>query len=69
MGPGRTPTPIPRGARRTAPPPGQTGDHVVSQSLYFTDPDGHVLECYVDADPAIWRQNPQAVATTRPLAL
>ena len=46
-----------------------TRDHVVSQSLYFTDPDGNVLECYVDGDPAIWRQNPQTVATTRPLAL
>ncbi len=44
-------------------------DHAVSQSLYFSDPDGNVLECYVDADPAIWRADPATVATTRPLQL
>ncbi len=44
-------------------------DHVVSQSLYFSDPDGNTLECYVDADPAIWRRDPASVATTRPLRL
>lgn len=44
-------------------------DHLVSQSLYFSDPDGNTLECYVDADPAIWREKPELVATTRPLTL
>lgn len=44
-------------------------DHVVSQSLYFGDPDGNTLECYVDADPAIWRERPETVATIRPLTL
>ena len=46
-----------------------TSDHLVSQSLYFADPDGNVLECYVDGDPALWRENPRIVATTRPLTL
>lgn len=44
-------------------------DHRVSQSLYFADPDGNVLECYVDGDPAIWREDPTTVATIRPLRL
>lgn len=44
-------------------------DHRVSQSLYFGDPDGNVLECYVDGDPAVWREDPAAVATIRPLSL
>jgi len=37
-------------------------DHRVSQALYFQDPDGLMLEAYVDADPAIWRNDPGAVA-------
>ena len=44
-------------------------DHQVSQSLYIQDPDGIVVELYVDADPAIWRGNPAAVATILPLEL
>ena len=44
-------------------------DHLVSQSLYFEDPDGNTLECFVDADPAIWRADPASVATVRPLTL
>ena len=44
-------------------------DHRVSQSIYLTDPDGHGLELYVDADPAIWRQDPHAVAHASPLNL
>jgi catechol 2,3-dioxygenase len=45
-------------------------DHTVSQSLYLRDPDGNEVELYVDADPAIWRDDPKAVlAPTRPLAL
>ncbi|MCK7500219.1 MAG: VOC family protein [Comamonadaceae bacterium] len=41
-------------------------DHRVSQSLYVLDPDGIEIELYVDADPAVWRDNPGAVATIRP---
>lgn len=44
-------------------------DHQVSQSIYCRDPDGNGLELFVDADPAIWRENPSAVATVKPLAL
>lgn len=44
-------------------------DHTVSQSLYFSDPDGNSIEVYVDSDPAIWRQDPAAVATIAPLTL
>ena len=44
-------------------------DHRVSQSIYLNDPDGNGLELFVDADPAIWRDNPAAVATIEPLQL
>jgi catechol-2,3-dioxygenase len=44
-------------------------DHRVSQSLYLADPDGHGLELYVDADPAVWRSDPTSVATVAPLSL
>jgi len=44
-------------------------DHQVSQSLYIRDPDGIEIELYVDADPSVWRDNPQAVATIRKLDL
>ncbi|TAL12481.1 MAG: VOC family protein [Nitrospirae bacterium] len=36
-------------------------DHTVSQSLYLADPDGNEIELYVDADEAIWKNNPAAV--------
>lgn len=44
-------------------------DHRVSQSLYILDPDGIELELYVDADPALWRDDPAAVAYIGPLDL
>lgn len=44
-------------------------DHRVSQALYFHDPDGLMLEAYVDADPAIWHQDRGAVAFIGPLEL
>ncbi len=40
---------------------GEAG-HRVSQALYCHDPDGIMIELYVDADPAIWRDDPGAVA-------
>lgn len=46
-----------------------TSDHRVSQSLYLCDPDGVLIELYVDADPAIWRADPAAVAHVGPLEL
>lgn len=45
-------------------------DHTVSQSLYLADPDGNEVELYVDADPAVWKNNPKAVlAPIKPLRL
>jgi catechol 2,3-dioxygenase len=44
-------------------------EHRVSQSIYLNDPDGNGLELFVDADPAIWRDDPSRVATTEPLQL
>lgn len=46
-----------------------TSDHNVSQSIYIQDPDGIDIELYVDADPALWKDNPEAVAVVRPLRL
>jgi catechol 2,3-dioxygenase len=46
-----------------------TSDHTVSKSLYVMDPDGIEIELYTDEDPAIWKSNPQAVATIKPLAI
>lgn len=36
-------------------------DHTVSQSLYLRDPDGNEVELYVDADQALWQNDPAAV--------
>ena len=44
-------------------------DHTVSQSIYLADPDGNNVELYVDADPAIWRDDPTAVAHAIGLSL
>jgi len=44
-------------------------DHRVSQALYCHDPDGILIELYVDADPAIWRDDPGAVAHVGALRL
>ena len=46
-----------------------TSDHNVSQSIYIQDPDRIDIELYVDADPALWKDNPEAVAVVRPLRL
>ncbi|HEX2272552.1 MAG TPA: VOC family protein [Acidimicrobiales bacterium] len=45
-------------------------DHTVTHSLYITDPDGNEIELYIDVQPEIWREDPQAVmAPTRALRL
>jgi catechol 2,3-dioxygenase len=44
-------------------------DHRVSKSLYVRDPDGILIELYVDADVDAWRDDPSAVATVGPLRL
>jgi catechol 2,3-dioxygenase len=44
-------------------------DHRVSQGLYISDPDGNLIELYVDAPEEIWRGEPALVANSDPLAL
>jgi len=45
-------------------------DHYVTNSLYLQDPDGNEVEIYIDVQPEVWRENPQAVlAPTRALHL
>lgn len=44
-------------------------DHRVSQALYCHDPDGILIKLYVDADPALWRDDPGAVAHVGALTL
>jgi catechol 2,3-dioxygenase len=46
-----------------------TADHRVSQSIYCEDPDGNMIELFVDGDPALWRDQPGIVATVEPLDL
>lgn len=46
-----------------------TLDHRVSQGLYVPDPDGNLLELYVDAPEALWRADPALVANSDPLSL
>jgi catechol 2,3-dioxygenase len=44
-------------------------DHRVSQGIYVSDPDGTLLELYVDGQGQAWRENPALVATSEPLEL
>jgi catechol 2,3-dioxygenase len=45
-------------------------DHTVTHSLYIQDPDGNEIELYIDVQPAVWKDDPQAVfAAIRPLRL
>jgi catechol 2,3-dioxygenase len=44
-------------------------DHHVSQGLYVSDPDGNLIELYVDADQRLWRDDPMTVANADPLNL
>lgn len=44
-------------------------DHQVSQSIYISDPDGIEIEIYVDADPKLWKDSPELVATVKPLVI
>jgi catechol 2,3-dioxygenase len=44
-------------------------DHRVSQGIYVTDPDGTLLELYVEGDGELWRADPALVATSEPLEL
>jgi catechol 2,3-dioxygenase len=44
-------------------------DHRVSQGLYVPDPDGNLIELYVDASAALWRADPALVANSDLLSL
>ncbi len=44
-------------------------DHRVSQGLYVADPDGNLIELYVDAREALWRADPTLVANSELLSL
>jgi catechol 2,3-dioxygenase len=44
-------------------------DHRVSQGIYISDPDGNLIELYVDADEKLWRHDPSLVANSDPLNL
>ena len=45
-------------------------DHGVTHSLYIEDPDGNEIELYIDVQPAVWKEHPEAVgAMPKPLSL
>ena len=44
-------------------------DHCVCQSSHVHDPDGNVIELYVDGDPRVWGQTPQAMVCSNPFQL
>jgi catechol 2,3-dioxygenase len=46
-----------------------TLDHRVSQGVYITDPDGNMIELYVDGPEQTWRDDPALVANSDPLIL
>lgn len=47
-----------------------SSDHGVTHSLYILDPDGNEIELYIDVQPAIWKEHPEAImAPVRPLRL
>ena len=47
---------------------GGAADHNVTHSLYIEDPDGNEIELYIDVQPEVWREDPQAILA-RPRAL
>ena len=44
-------------------------DHWVSQGIYVTDPDGNLIELYVDSDASLWHKATALVARSDPLQL
>jgi catechol 2,3-dioxygenase len=44
-------------------------DHRVSQGIYVPDPDGNMIELYVDANEVPWRTDPTLVANSDFLSL
>ena len=47
-----------------------SSDHGVTHSLYIEDPDGNEIELYIDVQPAVWKERPEAIAAMpKPLSL
>ena len=47
-----------------------TSDHVVTHSIYISDPDGNEVEIYVDVQPERWQDQPELIASDpRPLTI
>lgn len=44
-------------------------EHRVSQGIYIPDPDGNLIELYVNADETLGRHDPSLVANSDPLKL
>ena len=45
-------------------------DHTVTHSVYILDPDGNEIELYIDVQPPVWKERPEAVmAPIKPLRL
>ena len=44
-------------------------DHVVTHSLYISDPDGNEIELYIDVPGVDWRGNPDLINSATPLQL
>ncbi|GKV69734.1 glyoxalase [Sporosarcina sp. NCCP-2716] len=43
-------------------------DHLVSEAIYISDPEGNGIELYIDRDPSVWEwNNGEVVMTTDPL--
>ena len=38
-----------------------SADHNVTHSLYIEDPDGNEIELYIDVQPEVWREDPEAI--------
>lgn len=41
-----------------------SSDHLVSEALYFNDPDGNGIEIYIDRDPQLWSWHGEEVEMT-----
>ena len=46
-----------------------TIDHGLSRSVYTSDPDGNLIELYIDVPGEAWRGDPSLVAQADPLTL
>ncbi len=44
-------------------------DHGVCKSIHVYDPDGNVVELYVDGNPQLWAESPQSMVCSEPFQL